>query len=52
MQEDVSLMYKVEWAAVERLNDASFTEKYLAYPLLHMTFCLLEISSNAKHPAW
>ena len=44
-------MYKVEWAAVERLNDESLGDEYLPYPELHITFCLLEISSNAKQPA-
>ena len=52
IQEEWLFKYKVEWAAVERLNSASFCDKYLLYPALHITFCLLEISSNAKHPAW
>ena len=45
-------MYKVECAAVERLNDESFGVKYFPYPELHIIFCLFEISSNAKQPAW
>ena len=28
MQDDVSFIYKVEWAAVERLKDESFVDKY------------------------
>ena len=45
-------MYKVECAAVDRLNVEILEEKYFPYPLLHITFCLFEISSNARHPAW
>ena len=52
MQDDVSFIYKVECAAVERLNDVSFGDKYFPYPELHITFCLFEISSNDKQPAW
>ena len=52
IQDDVSFMYKVEWAAVERLNDESFDGKYFPYPELHITFCLFEVSSNARQPAW
>ena len=44
-------MYKVEWAAVERLNKVDFGDKYFQYPELHITFCLFEISSNDKQPA-
>ena len=52
MHDDVSFKYRVEWAAVERLNDASFGGKYFPYPELHITFCSFEISSNDKQPAW
>ena len=45
-------MYKVEWAAVERLKFSSFVEKYFPNPELQITFCLFEISSKAKQPAW
>ena len=45
-------MYRVEWAAVERLNDVSFGDRYFPYQELHIIFCLFEISSNAKQPAW
>ena len=45
-------MYKVEWAAVERLNEVNLGDKYLPYPELHITFCLFDINSKAKHPAW
>ena len=51
MQEEVSFMYKVEWAAVDRLIDESFGDKYFPYPELHITFCLFAKSSNAKQPA-
>ena len=44
-------MYKVECAAVDRLSDLSLSDTYLPYPELHMTFCLFEISSKARHPA-
>ena len=44
-------MYNVECAAVERLNSETFGDKYFPYPELQITFCLFEISSNAKHPA-
>ena len=52
IQEEVLFKYKVEWAAVERLNEVSFSEKYFPYPELHIIFCLFEISSNDKQPAW
>ena len=52
MHEEVSFIYKVEWAAVARLIEESFGDKYFPYPELHITFCLFEISSNAKQPAW
>ena len=51
MHEEVSLIYKVECAAVERLIDENFGDKYFPYPELHITFCLFEISSNARQPA-
>ena len=51
MQDDVSFIYKVECAAVERLNAVSFVDKYFPYPELHITFCLFAISSNDKQPA-
>ena len=51
MQDDVLFIYNVEWAAVEQLSDESFGDKYFPYPELQITFCLLEISSNAKQPA-
>ena len=51
MHEDVSFIYKVECAAVERLKSVSFIGKYFPNPELQITFCLLETSSNDKHPA-
>ena len=51
MHDEVSFIYRVECAAVERLIDESFEGKYFPYPELHMTFYLFEISSNAKQPA-
>ena len=51
MQDDVLFMYKVEWAAVERLNNVNFDGKYFPYPELHIIFCLAEISSKDKQPA-
>ena len=52
MQDEVLLTYNVEWAAVDRLNSDSFDDKYFPYPELHIIFCLFEINSKAKHPAW
>ena len=51
MHDEVSFMYNVECAAVERLKEVSFGDKYFPYPELHITFFLIDISSNAKHPA-
>ena len=51
MQEDVSFIYKVEWAAVDLLMEVSLGDKYFPYPELHIIFCLLELSSKAKQPA-
>ena len=52
IQDEVSFIYRVEWAAVERLSVVSFSDKYFPYPELHITFCLLAISSKARQPAW
>ena len=51
MHDDVSFIYKVECAAVERLSKLNFGDKYFPYPELQITFFLFEISSNARHPA-
>ena len=32
--------------------EVSLGDKYLPYPELHIIFCLFEINSKAKHPAW
>ena len=52
MQEEVSFKYRVECEAVDLLISASFVERYLPYPVLHITFCLLDINSKDKQPAW
>ena len=51
MQEDVLFKYNVECAAVERLKDVSFEDKYFPYPELQITFCLFDTISNDKQPA-
>ena len=52
MHEDVSFIYKVECAAVERLNEVSLGDKYFPYPVLHIILFLFEINSKARQPAW
>ena len=45
-------MYRVDCAAVDLLiKEINFGDKYFPYPELHIIFCLLETSSNAKQPA-
>ena len=52
MHEEVSFMYKVECAAVERLKFVILDEKYFPKPELQIIFCLLELISKDKQPAW
>ena len=50
--EEVSFIYKVECAAVDLLENVILSDKYLLYPEFDIIFCLFEINSKDKHPAW
>jgi len=51
VQDDVLFKYRLDCAAVAQLKEVSSDDKFFPYPELVITFCLLEVSSNAKQPA-
>ena len=52
IQEEWLFKYKVEWAAVDLLNNFILLFLFISKPKLQINFSLFEVISNERHPDW